>query len=178
MFVTQRLQVAHMEETHVQALYQVYQSNKDYLQLTEGTGDGVGVYTEEQMLRDFQLAEWMGRKTLGIFLRERMKLIGVLEYMEQAEDGRPWIGLIMIHGRDQRCGFGSEALSAFLRRAQDRGWHEIRAAVMEENHAALKFLDHLRFERYAVKQKRTPSGIKQFICLQYRDNQREEARYV
>ncbi|BCU83325.1 hypothetical protein JIR001_31080 [Polycladomyces abyssicola] len=79
MFETQRLTVAPIEDEHLNELYLVYLSNPDYLCLTEGTPDGVGVYTRDQMLRDLQVAEWTGRIPLGVFRREDRKLIGILD---------------------------------------------------------------------------------------------------
>src|SRR5690606_40241355 len=76
MFATERLTVAPIEEEHLDDLFAVYVSNPDYLRLTEGTADGVGVYSKEQMLRDLQVAEWTGRTPLGVFLREGRQLIG------------------------------------------------------------------------------------------------------
>ncbi|MED3645196.1 GNAT family N-acetyltransferase [Caldifermentibacillus hisashii] len=124
MFGSKRLYASLIKEDDLEELYQIYISNKDYLQLTEGISDGIGVYTKEQV------AEWMGRKTLGIYMRDNMKLIGVLEYMERAVDGNPWIGLIMIHNQYQSQGYGSEFLKSFLCWAQHQGWNEIRAVVI------------------------------------------------
>lgn len=73
MFGSKRLYASLIKEDDLEELYEIYISNKDYLQLTEGISDGIGVYTKEQMLWDFQVAEWMGRKTLGIYIRDNMK---------------------------------------------------------------------------------------------------------
>jgi hypothetical protein len=67
MFGSKRLYASLIKEDDLEELYQIYISNKDYPQLTEGISDGIGVYTKEQV------AEWMGRKTLGIYMRDNMK---------------------------------------------------------------------------------------------------------
>lgn len=168
MFATERLMVARIDEDHLDDLYAVHVSNPDYLRLTEGTSDEVGVYSKDQMLRDLQVAEWTGRTPLGVFLREGHKLIGFLEYWEQAEtDGKPWLGLLMIHRDYQRRGFGSEITKGFLRWAESRGWPEVRIGVLEENEKALAFWRSLGFEPYAVKEKRMPSGLKSVVCMRY-----------
>ncbi|MCB7068498.1 GNAT family N-acetyltransferase [Caldibacillus sp. 210928-DFI.2.22] len=84
--------------------------------------------------------------------------------MERAVDGNPWIGLIMIHNQYQSQGYGSEFLKSFLCWAQHQGWNEIRAAFI--NDRALKFLNDFGFNRYAVKEKRMPSGEKNLTYLQ------------
>ncbi|MDN4592834.1 GNAT family N-acetyltransferase [Polycladomyces subterraneus] len=168
MFETQRLTVARIEDEHLDDLYHVYLSNSDYLRITEGTPDGVGVYTRDQMLRDLQVAEWTGRTSLGVFRREDRKLIGVLEYWERSDtDGMPWLGLLMIHRDCQRRGFGRESAEGFLQWVVARGWPEVRLGVVEENVDALPFWRALGFREYERKEKRFPSGVKQVICLRY-----------
>jgi len=168
MFATERLTVAPIEEEHLDDLFAVYVSNPDYLRLTEGTADGVGVYSKEQMLRDLQVAEWTGRTPLGVFLREGRQLIGFLEYWERADtDGKPWLGLLMIHRDYQRRGFGSEIATGFLDWAKFRGWPEVRIGVLEENKKALAFWRSLGFEPYASKEKRMVSGLKNVVCMRY-----------
>ncbi|RYL87586.1 N-acetyltransferase [Sporolactobacillus sp. THM7-4] len=167
MLVSKRLYAKLIEKNQLDELYQIYKSNKEYLQFTEGTSDGVGVYTKEQMLRDFQLAELMGRKTLGIFLRDNMKIVGVMDYMEKAQDDKPWIGLIMIHGEYQRNGYGSEFLKALLQWGQSEGWQEIRISVIENNYASLNFLKKAGFKPFSTKEKRTPAGNKKIIYLKF-----------
>jgi RimJ/RimL family protein N-acetyltransferase len=168
MFATERLTVAPIHEDHLDDLYAVHVSNPAYLRLTEGTSDGVGVYSKEQMLRDLQVAEWTGRTPLGVFLREGHKLIGFLEFWERAEtDGKPWLGLLMIHRDFQRRGFGSEIAKGFLRWAESRGWPEVRIGVLEGNEKVLAFWHSLGFEPYTIKEKRMPSGLKSVVCMRY-----------
>jgi RimJ/RimL family protein N-acetyltransferase len=167
-FETQRLTVAPIEDEHLNELYLVYLSNPDYLRLTEGTPDGVGVYTRDQMLRDLQVAEWTGRIPLGVFRREDRKLIGILEYWERSDtDGMPWLGLLMIHRDFQRRGFGRESAGGFLQWAATQGWPEVRLGVVKENRDALSFWRALGFREYERKEKRLPSGVKQIICMRY-----------
>jgi GNAT superfamily N-acetyltransferase len=105
---------------------------------------------------------------LGVFLREGHERIGFLEYWERAEtDGKPWVGLLMIHRDYQRQGFGSEIAKGFLRWAESRGWPEVRVGVLEENKEALAFCRSLGFEPYAVKEKRMPSGLKNVVFMRY-----------
>jgi RimJ/RimL family protein N-acetyltransferase len=166
MFSTERLAVSPIREEHFDDLYAVYLSNPDYLRMTEGTDDGVGVYTKEQMLRDLQVAEWTGRTPLGVFLRAERKLIGVLEYWEQADtDGKPWVGLLMIHRDHQRKGYGAEVAKAFLRFAEECGWPEVRLGVLKDNESALAFWSSLGFEPFDIREKRLPAGLKKVICM-------------
>jgi RimJ/RimL family protein N-acetyltransferase len=168
MFETERLTVAPIEVKHLDDLYLVYSSNPDYLWITEGIADGVGVYTRDQMLRDLQVAEWTGRTPLGVFRREDRKLIGILEYWERSDtDGMPWLGLLMIHRDCQRRGFGRESAEGFLQWAVSQGWPEVRLGVVEENRDALPFWRALGFREYETKEKRFPSGMKQVICMRY-----------
>jgi len=168
MFETERLTVAPIGDGYLNDLYLVYLSNPDYLHITEGITDGVGVYTRDQMLRDLQVAEWTGRTPLGVIRREDRKLIGILEYWERSDtDGMPWLGLLMIRRDCQRRGFGREAAKGFLRWAADRGWPEVRLGVVEDNRAALSFWRALGFREYETREKRFPAGVKQVICMRY-----------
>ena len=168
MFTTERLTIGPIEEDHLDDLYAVYVSNPDFLQLTEGTTYGVGVYSKEQMLRDLHVAEWTGRTPCGVFLREKHELIGFLEYWERAEtDKKPWLGLLMIHRDYQRRGFGLEIVKGFLRWTEFLGWAEVRIGILEQNEKSLFFWRSLGFEPYEVKEKRMPSGLKNVVCMRY-----------
>lgn len=169
MFSTNRLHIKPIEAIHVDCLYQVYMSNPDYVNLAEGTNDGIGTYTKEQMLRDLHIAELTGRKVIGIFKKEDQNLIGFLEYWEKADvDQMPWLGLVIIHKKYQRKGYGTEVTKAFLQWATSAGWPEVRIAVVEDLKDVLSFWQSLGFQPFAKQEKRFPSGMKQLVCMKYR----------
>ncbi|MCO7124575.1 GNAT family N-acetyltransferase [Sporolactobacillus shoreicorticis] len=102
---------------------------------------------------------------MGIFLRSSMQLIGVLDYMEQTDNKKRSIGLIMIHKEFQKHGFDLEIIKAFLEWCRRQEFFNIQVAVLENNPLALKFWSHLGFKQYSIKEKRTPLELRKLICL-------------
>ncbi|AKM17832.1 GNAT family N-acetyltransferase [Geobacillus stearothermophilus] len=168
MFETDRLLIKPIESIHVNALYEIYMSNPDYVNLTEGTTDGEGSYTKEQMLRDLHIAELTGRQVMGIFKKMDQEMIGFLEYWEKADvDQMPWLGLLIIHKKYQGKGYGTEVTKGFLQWATSVGWPEVRIAVVKDLKDVVSFWQSFGFLPFAEKDKRFPSGMKQLVCMKY-----------
>ncbi|QKG84418.1 GNAT family N-acetyltransferase [Kroppenstedtia pulmonis] len=164
MFSTKRLHTAPIEEQHFHELHAVHLSNPEYLLMAEGEE----TFTKEKMLQELRNAKEAGRTPLGVFLSKDNELVGFLEYWEQAEtDGKPWIGLLMIHHDHQRSGYGSEIAKGFLRWAESKGWYEVRIGVLDKNKEAFLFWRSLGFEVFEVKETKMPSGIKTVFCMRH-----------
>ena len=62
-------------------------------------------------------------------------VIGLVDFVEQSPaDGKPWIGLVMIHRGHQRRGFGTEAVHAVMDLVGSQGHRRVRMGVVQCDH--------------------------------------------
>ena len=156
-----------MRADELELLLDVYASNPQYLQLTEGSAGEPGHYDLGMLERDVAMAQMTpGRHIASIHLKEIDDLVGVLDWMEENPfDGMPWIGLVMIHADWQRQGLASEAIAA-LAEVCSRGSSALRAAVIARNNAGRALADRLGFAAVSTEVKRLASGEENVIVLE------------
>jgi RimJ/RimL family protein N-acetyltransferase len=87
--------------------------------------------------RDLWMSELdEARHTAGLFLRDGGTCVGVIDWLDRnPEDDIPWIGLVMVHGDHQRCGYGREAVLGLLDLGRAQGWTRVRAAAIADDAA-------------------------------------------
>lgn len=84
-----------------------------------------------------------------LLAREGHRLLGVaitLSEHPDPEDPDPWIGLLMVHGQEQRTGHGRELARLVEERLRRAGHEAVRLAVLESNSRALAFWSTLGYE--------------------------------
>ena len=147
-FETPRLVVREPRAEDLDALLEVYASNPDYLELTEGSGGEPGRYDRDMLERDVGVAQLTpGRRLAGIFLRDGGDAVGVLDWMEaNPTDGIPWVGLLIIRRDRQRHGLASEAFAGLANELRARGQNAIRAGVIDRNPEGHALVHRLGFE--------------------------------
>jgi RimJ/RimL family protein N-acetyltransferase len=149
---TARLALAPVTAADLPALLPVYNSNPFFLKLAEGKPE----VTLEDLARDF---EDRGREGAHhVLLRTRDgATVGVVQVLEEnPNDGRAWLGLLVLHAEWQRRGLAREVVEALSRWLRDNGRDELRLGVLGKNArvvaawAALGFrgLDVIESERW------------------------------
>jgi RimJ/RimL family protein N-acetyltransferase len=104
-------------------------------------------------------------------LRDRVtgETVGVLEYLEvNAQDGHPWIGLIMVSAERQRAGLAGEAMEAVCNLITLNWASPIRLGVIDENHAGLALAVSLGFQPYGETVQDLGSGDLRLVLMQRR----------
>ncbi|MET8680753.1 GNAT family N-acetyltransferase [Streptomyces sp. NPDC004647] len=84
-----------------------------------------------------------------LLAREGHRLLGVaitLAEHPDPDDPDPWIGMLMVHGQEQRTGYGREMARLVEERLRDEGAAGVRLAVLENNPRALAFWTALGYE--------------------------------
>ncbi|MFF8512781.1 GNAT family N-acetyltransferase [Streptomyces sp. NPDC015492] len=80
----------------------------------------------------------------------RGRSVGLLSLLDRhPTDGFPWIGLLLVHGRQHRQGIGSQLAEAVEERFRSRGHDGLRLAVLESTPAALDFWTSLGWREIA-----------------------------
>ena len=145
LYRTDRLAVRPLAPDDLDAVLSVYTSNPAYLELTEGSAGEAGHYDRGMLERDLAMAELAPERTLaGIWLEG--ELVGVIDWLlENPNDGRPWLGLIMVRENMQRRGIAREAVTGLLSHLARQGVSVLRAAVIEGNVAGLANMRSLGF---------------------------------
>jgi len=120
--------------------------------------------------RDFAIAQTTpGRTFAGAFDRETSDAVGVLDWLdENPNDGKPWLGLIMIHADRQRQGLGAEAFEGLADHLRRRGIFVLREGVIESNAAGRALADRLGFELVERRTMKLASGEQSILVLERR----------
>lgn len=141
---TDRLLLREVHFGDLQDVHEMFASNPDFLQLR----DEIGSYDLESVTQYWDVAAFdPGRHLLLVVHKNTGIAIGLLDFVDQSPaDGKPWIGLAMIHRHHQRRGFGTEAVHALIDLFASRGYRSVRMAVIEGNELGLAFARHVGFE--------------------------------
>jgi RimJ/RimL family protein N-acetyltransferase len=136
--------------------------------MTEGSAGEVGIYDLERLQRDWTIASMMpGRHILGGYLKESGEPVVYLDYLEESDDGFPWIGTLIIHAQHQRHGLGSEVFHALAEYGQATyGWTSVRAGILQSNTPAIAFVSHLGFHPVGETEQTSPAGKTVAIILE------------
>lgn len=143
---TDRLLLREVDTGDLQDVHRVFASNPDFLQSREE----MAPYDLESVTRYWEVATLdPGRHVLVVVHKNTGIVIGVMDFVDQSPaDGKPWIGLVMIHRGHQRHGFGTEAVHAVAGFVGSQGHRGVRMAVIEDNETGLAFARHVGFEAY------------------------------
>ena len=154
-----------MTEEDLTRLLEIFQSNPQYLEWTEG-----GDYDLATLREDWERArDTQGRHMLALRDRASGELGGVIEYLEvNPQDGHPWIGLILVSAEHQREGLAAEAMEAVCDLITLNWASPIRLGVIDENHAGLALAVSLGFEPYGEAAQDLGSGDQRLVLMQRR----------
>ncbi len=165
---SERLLIREMTADDLEKVLPVYLSNPDFLQQMEGSEGEAGRYDLQRWQRDWHIAQMMpGRHTLACYLKETGEAVGYVEFLEEHDDGAPWIGVLTIHRAHQRQGLGTEAFRRLIEHFREEyGWSLIHVGVLEQNEAGLGFAKHLGFQPLRRLTSRMSGGVQQFIVFE------------
>ena len=144
---------------------EVFKSNPQYLEWTEE-----GDYDLDTLRADWETARSaQGRNMLALRDRETAEILGVIEYLDvNANDGHPWIGLIMVAAEHHRKGLAGEALLAVCDHVHLNWASPIRLGVIDENRAGLGLAISLGFEPYGEAFQDLGGGERRLVLMQRR----------
>ena len=143
----------------------MFQSNPQYLEWTGEPDYGLDALRDDwQNARDAE-----GRHLLALRDRDTSEIVGVIEYVENnAADGHPWIGLIMVAAEHQRKELAAEAMQAVCDHV-DLNWASpIRLGVIEENVAGVALAISLGFKPYGETFQYLGEAERRLVLLQRR----------
>ncbi|MET9804756.1 GNAT family N-acetyltransferase [Streptomyces sp. NPDC006368] len=129
-------------------LTELYASNREFQQLS-GDFPDPGDIRPEQVAAS--LADELAHPDAEVLLaRSAGHVIGVsvtrAHHPSDPDDPDPWIGLLMVHARDHRAGFGRELAEIIEKRFREVGRRGVKLAVLENNANALAFWSALGYE--------------------------------
>ncbi|MFJ6996298.1 GNAT family N-acetyltransferase [Streptomyces sp. NPDC003090] len=133
----------------------LYASNREFQQLSGEFPDPDDIRPEQVAA---SLAEELAQPGAEVLLaRSAGRVIGIavtLAHHSDPDDPDPWIGLLMVHGRDHRMGFGRELAEIVEKRFRAVGRTGVKLAVLENNRKALAFWRTLGYEEVARREDR------------------------
>jgi RimJ/RimL family protein N-acetyltransferase len=151
----------------IERIYKIFRGNPEFLMLrddiaTDGDYDlsTVTRYCESAMLDS-------ARYLLVIVDKATDSAVGLVDFVEASSaDGRPWIGLVVIHHSAQRQGLGSEALEAVIAALGSAGHPTAHMAVMEANAQCRAFAESVGFAAYDTATVATSQGTQQVVLME------------
>ncbi|MFD9504449.1 GNAT family N-acetyltransferase [Streptomyces sp. NPDC060035] len=143
--VTLSLSPLHFSAEEIAEVVELYASNPEYCR-------AAGEYDPENIQADrveADLREEAGTEGCKVLLARdgQGQLVGLLCLLDRhPTDGRPWIGLLMVHGSFHRKGIGRLLTDLVEERYRSEERNGIRLAVLENNPAALNFWSSLGWQ--------------------------------
>lgn len=160
-FETQRLVITVAAEEDVDGLLDVALSNPEFTAAHEGSDGEAGHFDRAMLERDLLVA-WMDPARHPLVLRDKSnpsRAIGWAEVLdEHPRDHVPWIGLLEVHGQEQRKGYGREAVGALVEWARADGAPALRLGVDEANAMGLAFWQSMGFRVVDHRERVGPAG--------------------
>ena len=146
-FESARLAFRDASEDDLPALLAIYQSNPEFVAQNEGSAGEAGRYDREMLQRDWWVLQMMpGSHILAITLKQTGALIGRADYLDEHDDGYPWLGVLLLEASHQRQGLGREAFERLAEHFRATcGWTRLRLAVRIANTGALAFWRQMGF---------------------------------
>jgi RimJ/RimL family protein N-acetyltransferase len=167
-FVTTRLQIRETTADELDAFLPIYLSNPTFVLQNEGSEGEIGRYDLDRWQRDWHILQMLGSYRLGCYLKPDLTPVGFLDFLEEHEDGYPWLGALVIDKASQRRGLGTEAFQALVEYARrERTWTILRAGVKAINEGGLAFLNHMGFQTAEERSGQFPGGLQQYIVMEY-----------
>ena len=176
---SKRLQIRELTADDLPAVLEVYMSNTEFRQQMEGSEGEAGRYDLERFQRDWHIAQMMGRYTLGAYLKESGVAIGYIEYVEEDDDGKPFLGALTIHADYQRQGLGTEAFERLAQHfREDNGWTVLHCGILAQNKSGLAFAHHLGFQPYKQLSSRLSCGMQEFVLMEISLESEKPGRFL
>ena len=162
-----RMVIHELSADELERTLPIYLSNPAFMQRQEGSEGEPGRYDLARWQRDWSIAQYMpGRHLLVACLKDEQRTaIGLIDYLEQNDDGLPHLGTLIIHKDYQRYGLATEifrALTHFFR--ETYRWSVLRASVAQAHPDSdesimpdplgVLFLRHLGFRPVVQEPKR------------------------
>ncbi len=174
-----RLRIREINGDVLPAVLEVYMSNTAFRQQMEGSEGEAGRYDLERFQRDWHIAQMMGRYALGAYLKESGVAIGYIEYIEEYDDGKPFLGALTIHADYQRQGLGTEVFKRLAQHfREDNGWSVLHAGILTQNKPGLAFAQHLGFQPYRHLDSRRSGGMQEFVLLEISLESEKPGRFL
>ncbi|MFG3498655.1 GNAT family N-acetyltransferase [Streptomyces sp. NPDC047928] len=130
-------------------LTELYASNQEFQQLSGEFPDPDDIRPEQVAA---SLADELARPDAEVLLaRSAGRVIGIsvtLGHHPDPDDQDPWIGLLMVHARDHRMGFGRELAEIVEKRFRERGRTGVKLAVLDNNRKAIAFWRTLGYREF------------------------------
>ncbi|WP_242832383.1 GNAT family N-acetyltransferase [Desulfosporosinus orientis] len=131
----------------LEALKQIVNSNKEYNILSEGHAE----LTDAEILEMYESSKRVG--AVMSYIMHNGSPIGVIDYLsENPSDKMPWLGLLMIHTKNQGKGYAIAALERYEFLMKTKGLKKVRLGVIKGNERALRFWNNRGFTFYQEKQ--------------------------
>lgn len=145
---TERLIVRAPAVEELPAMLDVYLSNPDFLEMTEGNQGEPGRFELETLERELAVAAIIPDRWYGLVSAKATgAIVGVVDWiLENDSDGLPWIGLIEIRRDFQGSGFGRELVRGIEDQLRELQASVVRAAVIERNGAGCEFMKRVGYE--------------------------------
>ncbi|WP_228974328.1 GNAT family N-acetyltransferase [Streptomyces sp. DH12] len=150
-------------------LTELYASNREFQQLTGAFPDPDDIRPEQVAT---SLADELSRPGAEVLLaRSDGRVIGVAVTLahhpgpagpdgpdgpDGPEASDPWIGLLMVHARDHRMGFGRELAEIVEKRYRERGRAGVRLSVLAGDRRALTFWRAIGYREVDRRRGREP----------------------
>lgn len=117
---------------------ELYASNPDYCRAA-GEYDPAAI-PADRLAADLRAESDVEGGEVLLARDERGRLVGLLCLLDRnPADGRPWIGLLMVHGGVRRRGLGRRLAALAEQRFRARGEDGVRLAVLENTPSSLAF---------------------------------------
>ncbi len=165
-----RLQIREITADDLPALLPVYMSNLEFVRQNEGSEGEIGRYDLARWQRDWHILQMMpGHHRLGCYLKADTTPVGIIDFLEEnPDDGKPWMGTLIIHKKFQRQRLGTEAFQCIINHfRQHTDWSVLCTGVKEQNGVGLAFLKHLGFQAVYEKADRFAGGVQTFFVMQF-----------
>ena len=164
---SKRLHIREINGDDLPVLLPVYMSNTEFRQQMEGSEGEAGRYDLARFQRDWHIAHMTGRYTLGAYLKESGTAVGYIEYVEENDDGKPFLGALTIHANYHRQGIGTEAFERLAQHfCEDNGWTVLHIGVLAQNETGLAFAQHLGFQPYRRLSSRLSGGLQEYVLME------------
>src|SRR5690242_12081114 len=137
-----RLQIHEIVADDLPALLPIYTSNPEFVRQNEGSEGEPGRYDLDRWQRDWYVMQMLpGSHQLGCYLKTGNTPVGIVHFLEENEDdGKPWLGTLVIHKDYQRQGLGTEVFQCLAEHfRQQTDWMTLRASVKAQNETGLPF---------------------------------------
>jgi len=166
---SQQLVIREITENDLAAILSVLLSDSEHLRRQEGSEGEPGRYDLDRWQRDWSIGQMMsGRHMLGCYLKASQEAIGYVEFMEEVDDGMPWLGMLLIHMEHRRQGLGTETFQRLIAMFRtEYQWPFLKAWVATENEVGYAFAQYVGFHIAEKKTVRLAGGMQEIVLLEY-----------